>query len=44
MQKTANKRNKLTFISEPLEDGLAERLEAGKVNPNWDSKKVSQRR
>ncbi|KAI2501449.1 Elongation factor G [Fragilaria crotonensis] len=29
---TANKRNKLTFIAEPLDDGLAEMLEAGKIN------------
>lgn len=38
---TANKRNKLTFISEPLDDGLAEGLEAGKVNPKWGTKKTS---
>ena len=25
---------------EPLEDGLAERIEGGKVNLNWDKKKV----
>jgi len=37
---TANKRNKLTFIAEPMDDGLAEQLEAGKVNPNWDKKKL----
>jgi U5 small nuclear ribonucleoprotein component len=37
---TTNKRNKLTFISEPLDDGLAETLEAGKVNPNWEKKKL----
>lgn len=37
---TANKRNKLTFIAEPLDDGLAEQLENGKVNPNWDNRKV----
>jgi U5 small nuclear ribonucleoprotein component len=36
---TTNKRNKLTFIAEPLDDGLAELLEAGKVNVNWDKKK-----
>ena len=29
---TPNKRNKLTMISEPLEKGLAEELEAGRVN------------
>ena len=37
---TANKRNKLTFIAEPLDDGLAEKLETGKVNLNWDNRKV----
>jgi U5 small nuclear ribonucleoprotein component len=37
---TANKRNKLTVIAEPLDDGLAEQLEAGKVNLKWDTKKV----
>lgn len=37
---TPNKRNKLTFIMEPLEDGLAERIEGGKVNLNWDKKKI----
>jgi len=37
---TANKRNKLTMIAEPLDDGLAEQLEAGKVNLNWDKKKL----
>lgn len=36
---TANKRNKLTFIAEPLDEGLAEMLEAGKVNTNWDKRK-----
>ena len=37
---TANKRNKLTMIAEPLDEGLAEQLEAGKINPEWDSKKL----
>ncbi|KAK1744970.1 116 kDa U5 small nuclear ribonucleoprotein component [Skeletonema marinoi] len=37
---TANKRNTLTFTAEPLDDGLAEKLEAGKVNLNWDNKKL----
>lgn len=37
---TANKRNKLTFIAEPMDDGLAEQLEAGKVNLNWEKKKL----
>ena len=37
---TANKRNKLTFIAEPLDEGLAERLEAGKVKIDWDKRKL----
>jgi 116 kDa U5 small nuclear ribonucleoprotein component len=37
---TANKRNKLTFIAEPLDEGLAERLEAGHVSLHWDKKKL----
>mmetsp|Transcript_28010 Transcript_28010/g.39380 ORF Transcript_28010/g.39380 Transcript_28010/m.39380 type:complete len:1043 (-) Transcript_28010:186-3314(-) len=37
---TANKRNKLTLIAEPLDDGLAEKLESGKVNIDWDNKKL----
>jgi 116 kDa U5 small nuclear ribonucleoprotein component len=38
---TANKRNKLTFIAEPLDDGLAEKLEAGKVKlQQWDLRKI----
>ena len=38
---TANKRNKLSFIAEPLDEGMAEKLEAGKVNLDWDQRKVS---
>ncbi|KAL7511042.1 hypothetical protein ACHAXN_007943 [Cyclotella atomus] len=37
---TANKKNKLTFIAEPLDDGLAEKLEAGKVNMKWENRKL----
>ena len=37
---TANKRNKLTLIAEPLDEGLAEKLEAGRVNLDWDKKKM----
>lgn len=37
---TTNKRNKLTVISEPLDEGLAERLETGKIDINWDNKKL----
>jgi len=36
---SANKRNKLTLIAEPLDDGLAEDLEAGKIHLHWDKKK-----
>ena len=37
---TANRRNKLTFIAEPMDDGLAEQLEAGMVDIKWDKKKL----
>ena len=38
---TANKRNKLTFIAEPLDEALAERMEQGKVKiQEWDKRKV----
>mmetsp|Transcript_25358 Transcript_25358/g.50523 ORF Transcript_25358/g.50523 Transcript_25358/m.50523 type:complete len:1045 (-) Transcript_25358:82-3216(-) len=37
---TPNKRNKLTFIAEPLDDGLAEKIESGKINLGWDKKKT----
>lgn len=38
---TANKKNKLTFIAEPLDEGMAERLETGKIKINeWDQRKV----
>jgi len=38
---TTNKKNKLTFIAEPMDDGLAEHLESGKVKlQNWDKRKV----
>uniref|UniRef100_A0A7S4JKP7 Tr-type G domain-containing protein n=1 Tax=Odontella aurita TaxID=265563 RepID=A0A7S4JKP7_9STRA len=38
---TANKRNRLTVIAEPLDEGLAEKLECGKVKlDKWDKKKV----
>ena len=38
---TPNKQNKLTMISEPLEKGLAEDIEMGKVDINWDKRKIS---
>ena len=37
---TANKRNKLTFIAEPMDDGLAEQIEAGMIDIKWDKKKM----
>jgi U5 small nuclear ribonucleoprotein component len=38
---TTNKKNKLTFISEPMDDGLAEKLESGKVKlQDWDQRKI----
>jgi U5 small nuclear ribonucleoprotein component len=40
---TPNKQNKLTMIAEPLEKGLAEDIEAGKVDVvNWDKRRVSE--
>lgn len=38
---TSNKKNRLSFISEPLDEGLAEQLEAGKVHMDWDKKKFA---
>ncbi|KAI9313428.1 P-loop containing nucleoside triphosphate hydrolase protein [Dichotomocladium elegans] len=35
---TPNKKNKLTFIAEPLEKGLAEDIEGGKVSIRWPAK------
>jgi len=38
---TANKRNKLSMIAEPLDEGLAEKLEAGLIKiDKWDNKKT----
>lgn len=33
-------RNKLTFIAEPLEKGLAEDIENGQVSANWPAKQL----
>lgn len=38
---TSNKKNRLSLISEPLDEGLAEQLEAGKVNVDWEPKKFA---
>lgn len=37
---TPNKKNKLTMIAEPLEKGLAEDIELGTVDINWDRKRL----
>ena len=37
---TPNKRNKLTMISEPLEEGLADDIEAGEVSIHWEKKQL----
>jgi len=38
---TTNRKNKLTFIAEPMDEGLAERLETGSVKlKDWDKRKV----
>jgi 116 kDa U5 small nuclear ribonucleoprotein component len=39
---TPNKHNKLTMISEPLEKGLSDDIESGRVNLNWSKKKLTQ--
>ncbi|CAG8473113.1 24812_t:CDS:10 [Cetraspora pellucida] len=38
---TPNKKNKLTMISEPLEKGIAEDIEAGRVSLKWEVKNVA---
>ncbi|CAO3621653.1 unnamed protein product [Cunninghamella blakesleeana] len=38
---TPNKKNKLTFIAEPLEKGLAEAIESNQINLKWPAKKLS---
>ena len=37
---TPNKRNKLTMIAEPLDDGVADDLERGDVRADWTKKQV----
>ena len=37
---TTNKRNRLSFLAEPLDEGLAETLEKGYVKPTWEPKKL----
>jgi len=38
---TPNKKNKLTVIAEPLDQGLAEDLERGSVSIDWPKKKIA---
>lgn len=38
---TPNKKNRLTMIAEPLDKGLAEDIENGKVDFTWNKKEVS---
>lgn len=39
---TPNKKNRLTFIAEPLEKGLAEDIENFIIQPTWEKKQLSQ--
>ena len=39
---TPNKRNKLTMIAEPLEEGLADDIERGEVSIDWDRKQLGE--
>jgi translation elongation factor EF-G len=38
---TPNKKNKLTMIAEPLDEGLAQDIESGAVSINWVSYSLS---
>lgn len=39
---TPNKRNKLTMIAEPLQEGLAEDIETGEVSINWGKRQLGE--
>ena len=39
---TPNKKNKLTMMAEPLDSGLAQDIESGKVNIQWDKKTIGE--
>jgi U5 small nuclear ribonucleoprotein component len=39
---TPNKKNILTMIAEPLEQGLAQDIEKGKIRLNWDKKTIGE--
>lgn len=38
---TPNKKNKLHMVAEPLEKGLGEDIEKGRVNMEWDTRRLS---
>ncbi len=40
VSQTPNKRNKITMVAEPLDKGLAEDIEAGRVSIDWPRKKL----
>lgn len=37
---TPNKKNRLTMIAEPLEKGMSDDIESGRVDINWSTKEV----
>ncbi|KAJ1548336.1 hypothetical protein HK405_003625, partial [Cladochytrium tenue] len=39
---TPNHKNKITMIAEPLENGVAEDVEAGNVKPDWPPRKMGE--
>lgn len=39
---TTNKRNKFAMISEPLDKGIAEDIERGKISLSWDKKTIGE--
>eukprot|EP01138_Halocafeteria_seosinensis_P015966 gb/GECG01016294.1/.p1 GENE.gb/GECG01016294.1/~~gb/GECG01016294.1/.p1 ORF type:complete len:994 (+),score=128.14 gb/GECG01016294.1/:1-2982(+) len=38
---TPNKKNRLTMIAEPLEKGMADDIESGRVDMNWSTKELA---
>ncbi|CAN6656802.1 pre-mRNA-splicing factor Snu114p [Trichomonascus vanleenenianus] len=39
---SANRKNKLTILAEPLDEGIAEDIESSTLNPNWPKKQMGQ--
>mmetsp|Transcript_12364 Transcript_12364/g.20711 ORF Transcript_12364/g.20711 Transcript_12364/m.20711 type:complete len:1009 (-) Transcript_12364:109-3135(-) len=39
---TPNKKNRLTMLAEPLDEGLAQDIETGAVSLDWDKKKIGE--